>query len=84
MNNIIITHGWAFRLLSNGIIESAPVKITLMKVEIDNSLWQVRGGSSIDMTGADLSEIQSQLQRLNAIFYDNKARVPTNAEAFPQ
>ncbi len=82
--NILITHNWAFRLLGNGIIESAPVKNTTMKVEVDNSLWEPRSGNMMDMTGADMSEVQSQLQRLNAIFYDNKARVPTSEALVPQ
>lgn len=82
--NILICHNWAFRLLGNGILESAPVKITTMKVEIDNSAWEIRGGNSIDFTGADMSEIQSQLQRMNAIFYDNKARVPSSSPLIPQ
>jgi len=82
--NILITHNWAHRLLTNGIIESAPVKATTLSITIDNSQWQNRGGSSMDMNGADLSEVQSQLQRLNAIFYDNHVRVPKSEEPVPQ
>lgn len=72
--NMVIAHGRAFRLLRNNSLETAPVKKSPMKIEIDESKWEPLDAMAIDITGADASEISSQLQRLNAIFYDDRAR----------
>lgn len=82
--NVVIVHGFAHRLMQNGSIESTPVVTSETGNYISDSDWQVRGGNSMDHTGADLSEIFSQLQRLNAIFYDNNVRVPTSEPLVPQ
>lgn len=72
--NMVIAHGHAFRLLRNNSIEFAPIKKSPMKIEIDESKWSPLDTTAADITGADSSEISSQLQRLNAIFYDDRKR----------
>ena len=80
--NILIAHGHAFRLMRNNIIESTPVKVSGSSTVIDDSQWQQRAARELDLTGADESEIKTQLTRLNAIFFDNKARTPKADDPF--
>ncbi len=77
MQNLLICHGYAHRLLKNGLIESTPVKKQASTTVIDDSDWKIRQHREMDMSGGDISEVKMQLTRLNAIFYSNETRMPS-------
>ena len=78
--NVVIAHGYAHRLLNNGIVESTPVRE--VRDQEGNSIWAFRGPwqaklpSQMDLSGGDAELIRLTLERFRAVFFDNGPRTP--------
>lgn len=77
--NIVIAHGYAHRMLRNGMIESAPVvavpsdrgPIYTIRPE-----WKPRSAVQMDLSGGDFEQIRLTLDLYRHIFFDDKPRLP--------
>ena len=79
--NILVTHGWAYRLRNDGIIETA--KTAVMDDAILLEDWLPRSMEELDMTGGDIAEIETWLKRFGLLFQDDSRRLPSN-EGMPK
>lgn len=71
-----ITVGWAFRVLENGILESAPWSGR----KIRHEMWENRTPEALGITGADFGFILEWMQVATGIFRDY-APLPTVEKA---
>ena len=70
MENVIITHGYAHRLRSDGLIESAPYEKGTF------GIWELRSLEEMDLSGGDWSVIQETLEKFRDIFSFVGRRTP--------
>jgi len=77
--NIVIAHGYAHRMLRNGMIESAPViavpsdrgPIFTIRPE-----WKPRAALQMDLSGGDFELIRLTLDQYRHVFFDDSPRLP--------
>jgi hypothetical protein len=82
---IIMTHGYAHRLLGTGTVESCPVR-KVRDAEGNEILalrgpWQARLPSQMDLTGGDSELIRLTLERFRPVFFDDGPRTPRVKDA---
>lgn len=66
---IHIVHGYAHRILNNGVVESAPVLPAPIDKDILNfGPWLPRTPESMNHTGGDMALIQEMLERQANLF----------------
>lgn len=81
---IFIVNGYAHRLLNSGIMESAPVRMFGLpsdkekQVIVPEDQWANRTPQSMNLSGGDISLIESELSRLTHIFQDESYRLPSS------
>jgi len=81
--NIVIAHGHAHRLMTNGIVQSAPVRMTDTGLVIEREFEQ-RNTDDMDITGGDFEFIRELLERLSYIFADGQKRLALTEQQPPQ
>jgi hypothetical protein len=76
----IVAHGYAHRLLNNGIVESTKVREVRdqegQTIYAFRDPWQAKLPSQMDLSGGDFELIRLTLDRFRAIFFDDGPRTP--------
>lgn len=77
--NIIIAHGYAHRMLNNGLVESTPVVTVPSDAGPIFTLrpdWKLRSPQQMDLGGGDMELVRLSLDQFRHIFFDEKPRLP--------
>jgi hypothetical protein len=87
--NIIIAHGYAHRLLRNGLVQSAPVQGfpevgKRQGINVHESEWETRAPEQMDITGGDAEAIRIQLENLSIIFPTMERRLALPVKPQPE
>ena len=75
MANYLIAHGWAFRILANGIMESTRVELEGDQISVDEKGWTYRVPETMDLSGADCEHIRNQLSLNAQMFQEGRVRI---------
>ena len=77
---IILTHGYAHRLLNTGTVESCPVREVRdqegTQILALRGPWQPMLPSQMDLSGGDSELIRLTLERFRPVFFDDGPRTP--------
>lgn len=78
--NIVIAHGFAHRIRTDGSMESAPAEVTDGEVKITDRFIS-RTAESMDLSGGDYTVLYDMVERLSFIFQDGLRRLPNKQKA---
>lgn len=86
MASVLISHGFAHRLLHGNIIESTPVLKINRKdgLVVDNEKWMQRQPDDMDLSGGDYELIKSTLEHLAFVFPTGARRTPAQRPQAPE
>ena len=72
----LICHNFAHRMTASGVMESTPLMAEGDAIAVDEHGWMQRLPQTMDLSGGDITEIESMLVRLNGLFPGDYQRLP--------